>query len=131
MFNTNIVEPKPLLMLREATAKHERFRLESTHDVAQFLVLLMRMNKAKTILEVGSFTGVALLTMALELPEDGRAYALDVSEDYCNVGKPFMKEAGVLDKIEYLIGPAVDSLAQLSERGLNGTMDLIFIDADK
>ena len=57
MFNTNIVEPKPLLMLREATAKHERFRLESTHDVAQFLVLLMRMNKAKTILEVGSFTG--------------------------------------------------------------------------
>ena len=43
--------------------------------------------------------GVALLKMALELPEDGRAWALDTKEDYCNVGKPFMKEAGVLDKV--------------------------------
>eukprot|EP00116_Pleurobrachia_bachei_P004233 sb/3464495/ len=106
--HTNIIEPKPLVLLRQKTAVHERGIMESTHDVGQLLVLLMRMTNAKNVLETvfrkgglehsPFYPGVALLKMAYELPKDGKAYAMDVSDEYCNVGKPFMEMAGLRDQ---------------------------------
>ena len=61
--HTNIIEPKPLVLLRQTTAKHERAIMESTYDVGQLLVLLMRMTNAKNVLEVGSFTGKFIDTL--------------------------------------------------------------------
>jgi len=128
--HTNIVESDPLTALRKVTSKHARSVMESTHDVGQLLVFLMRTLNAKTVVEVGSFTGVALLKMAEELPVDGTAYALDISDEFVNIGKPFLKQAGVLDKVHYKIGPAADSLVDMKSTLLE-KVDLCFIDADK
>ncbi|XP_063675627.1 uncharacterized protein LOC134812243 [Bolinopsis microptera] len=129
--HSNIAESSELQELRELTAQHERGVMESTPDVGQFLTFITRMVKAKNIIEVGSFTGVALLRMVQELPADGKAFALDVQDDYVKVGKPIMEKAGVLSKIDYRIAPALDSLVQLKEEGYTGKIDLCFIDADK
>jgi len=129
--HTNMTDSSELQELRKLTAQHEQGVMESTPDVGQFLTLLARMLKAKNVLEVGTFTGVALLRMAQELPADGKAFALDVKDDYVNIGKPLMEKAGVLSKIDYRIAPALESLVKLKEEGYTGKIDLCFIDADK
>jgi len=129
--HSNMMDSSELQELRELTAQHERGVMESTPDVGQFLTFLMRVLKAKHIVEVGSFTGVGLMRMAQELPADGKAFALDVNDDYVNIGKPVMEKAGLLSKIDYRIAPALDSLVQLKEEGYTGKIDLCFIDADK
>jgi len=129
--HTNMTDSSALQELRQLTAQHEQGVMESTPDVGQFLTFLVRMLKAKNVVEVGSFTGVALMRMAQELPADGKAFALDVNDDYVKVGKPIMEKAGLLSKIDYRIAPALESLVQLKEEGLTGKIDLCFIDADK
>ena len=129
--HTNIAEPAELQKLRQITAIHERGEMESTQDVGQVLVFLMRMLGAKTVVEVGSFTGVAALKMAYELPEEGKIFVLDTMSEYTEVGKPLFEKAGLLPKVDYRIAPALESLVTLKDEGFTGKVDLCFIDADK
>jgi predicted O-methyltransferase YrrM len=92
----------------------------------QFLGLLVRLTGAKRILEVGTFTGYSSISMALALPDDGRVITCDVNAETTEVARRYAAEAGVVDRIEYRIGPGLDSIA-----ALEGEFDLIFIDADK
>ena len=62
---------------------------------------------------------------------DGIVHALDVSEEFTSIGKPFWKEAGVEHKIKLTIAPAAESLTKLVEAGEENTFDFAFIDADK
>jgi caffeoyl-CoA O-methyltransferase len=92
----------------------------------QFLGLLVRLTRAKRVLELGTFTGYSSISMALALPDDGRVITCDVNEETTEIARGYAAEAGVVDKIDYRTGPGLDSLAQL-----DGEFDLIFIDADK
>jgi caffeoyl-CoA O-methyltransferase len=92
----------------------------------RFLGSLVRSTGAKRILELGTFTGYSSISMALALPDDGRLITCDVNPDTTEVARRYAAEAGVVDRIEYRTGPALDTIAQL-----DGEFDLIFVDADK
>jgi caffeoyl-CoA O-methyltransferase len=92
----------------------------------RFLEFLVRQTKASRILELGTFTGWSSISMALGLPAGGRIITCDVDEETNAIAQRYAEEAGVRDRIEYRLGPALETLATL-----DGPFDLIFIDADK
>jgi caffeoyl-CoA O-methyltransferase len=92
----------------------------------QFLGWLVWLSAAQRILEIGTFTGYSSISMALNLPEGGRIISLDVNEETTAVARRYAKEAGVDDRIDYRVGPALEAL-----EALDGQFDFVFIDADK
>jgi caffeoyl-CoA O-methyltransferase len=92
----------------------------------QFLGALVRSTRARRILELGTFTGYSSISMALELSADGELITCDVNEETTEIARRYAQEAGVADKIDYRLGPALDTVAQL-----DGEFDVVFIDADK
>ena len=92
----------------------------------RFLGALVRSTGATRILELGTFTGYSSISMALALPDDGRLITCDVNPETTEIARRYAAEAGVVDRIEYRTGAALDTIAQLDVQ-----FDLIFIDADK
>ncbi len=92
----------------------------------QFLGALVRSVGAKRILELGTFTGYSSISMALALSDGGRVITCDVDPETTEIARRYAQEAGVADRIEYRLGPALDTIG-----GLDGEFDLVFIDADK
>jgi predicted O-methyltransferase YrrM len=95
------------------------------------MALLIKLIGAKKTLEVGVFTGYSSLVVALALPADGKIVACDVSEEYTSVARRYWQKAGVADKIDLHIAPALETLDKLLTAGEAGTFDFAFIDADK
>jgi caffeoyl-CoA O-methyltransferase len=93
-----------------------------------FLTTLTRALGVKSAIEIGTFTGYSALCIARGLPADGTLLACDVSEEWTSVGRPYWEKAGVADRIDLKIAPALDTLKALPS---NATFDLAFIDADK
>lgn len=91
-----------------------------------FLSFLVTMTQAKRVLEVGTFTGWSSIAMARALPEGGSLVTCDINEETNAVARRYAEEAGVADRIDFRLGPAVETLATL-----DGPFDLAFIDADK
>ncbi|NXK89654.1 CMTD1 protein, partial [Formicarius rufipectus] len=120
-----------LKKLRLLTAEHPWGRMMVSCDQAQLMANLVKLIKAKKVLEIGVFTGYNALNMALVLPDNGRVIACDVNEDYAKIGKPLWKEAGVEHKIDLRIKPAIQTLDELLASGEAETFDFAFIDADK
>jgi caffeoyl-CoA O-methyltransferase len=87
---------------------------------------LVWLSRARNVLEIGTFTGYSSISMALNLPERGHIISLDVDEETTAVARRYAEEAGVADRIDYRIGPAIETLETLP-----GPFDLVFIDADK
>ena len=96
----------------------------------KLLNLLVRMNKAKRILEIGTLGGYSTIWMARALPADGKIVTLELDTHHAKVARANIKRAGLSKLVELRMGPALDSLAMLSGEGA-GPFDLIFIDADK
>ncbi len=92
----------------------------------RFLAELVRMSRARRVLELGTFTGFSSISMALALPPGGRIITCDVNEETTAIAQRYAEEAGVVDRIDYRVGPALKTIAQLT-----GPFDLVFIDADK
>jgi predicted O-methyltransferase YrrM len=92
----------------------------------QFLGWLVWLSQARQVLEIGTFTGYSSVSMALSLPEGGRITSLDVNDETTAAARRYAEEAGVADRIDYRVGPAIETLQQL-----DGPFDLVFIDADK
>ncbi len=95
------------------------------------LRLLGQVIGAKKYLEVGTFTGFSSLTMALALPDDAEIVCCDVSKDYTDIARTFWEKAGVSDRVDLRLGPAVESLQDMIDDGQSGRFDIAFIDADK
>lgn len=90
--------------------------------------LLVRLTGARFVVEVGTFTGYSALCIARALPDDGRLLCCDVSEEWTAIGRRYWDRAGVGDRIELRIAPAIETLAALPA---DTVIDLAFIDADK
>ena len=94
-----------------------------------FLELIIKISKAKKILEIGTFTGLSTLSMALGLPDDGFLIALDKNKETGKKALNFFKKANQDRKIKTIIKPALESLNEIKKENLS--FDIIFIDADK
>ena len=129
--NVSLREPDIVRRLREETARHPEANMQVSPEQGQFLGLLAHLMGARRALEVGVFTGLSSLHVALALPPEGRIIACDVSEEYTSIARRYWREAGVADKIDLRIGPAVDTLDALLKDGAEGSFDFAFVDADK
>jgi predicted O-methyltransferase YrrM len=117
--------------LREATRAHPHAGMQILPDQAQLLALLARLIGARQAIEIGVFTGYSALSVALALPVDGRLLACDISDAAPRIGQPYWQQAGVADKIDLRIGPALATLDDELAAGRAGAYDFAFIDADK
>jgi predicted O-methyltransferase YrrM len=96
----------------------------------KLLSLLVRIRSAKKVLEIGTLGGYSTIWMARGLPAGGRIVTLELDPHHAKVARSNFERAGVSDQVELRVGPALQSLAALSDENA-GPFDLIFIDADK
>jgi predicted O-methyltransferase YrrM len=101
-----------------------------TPNVGKFLQLLARLMGARSILELGTLGGYSTIWLARALPADGRLITLEVDPRHAEVARANIARAGLIDKVELRLGPALETLPKLEREG-RGPFDLIFIDADK
>lgn len=128
----NSLKELPILAeLRQETEHHKQARMQISPDQGQLIALLIRLMSARRVLEIGVFTGYSSLTIALALPMDGRLVACDISEEYTSIAKRYWRLAGVQEKIDLRIAPALQTLDSLLESGQAETFDFAFVDADK
>jgi caffeoyl-CoA O-methyltransferase len=124
-------EPEILRRLREETAQRPDAQMQLSPEQGQFLGMLVRLVGARRTLEVGVFTGLSSLHVALALPPEGRLIACDISPQSTAIARRYWREAGVANKIDLRIGPAADTLDALLQEGAAGSFDFAFVDADK
>ncbi len=124
-------EPEVLRRLRDETAGLSAANMQIAADQGQFMALLVKLMGATSIVEVGTFTGYSALAMALALPEDGRMVCCDISEEWTAIARRYWRAAGVADRIELVLQPALDTLDRLLAEHRGGDFDFAFIDADK
>ncbi|WP_440937090.1 O-methyltransferase [Candidatus Pelagibacter sp.] len=103
----------------------KRMQIDPTQ--CNFLHLIIKIANIKSVLEIGTFTGLSALSISLALPNDGKLIALDKNEETNKVAVNFFKKANQDHKIKTIIKPAIDSLEELK----NEKFDMVFIDADK
>lgn len=96
----------------------------------KLLSLLARMQGAKKVLEIGTLGGYSTIWMARALPVDGKVVTLELDPHHASVARSNFERAGVSDRVELRVGPALQSLAALGAENA-GPFDFIFIDADK
>ncbi len=102
--------------------------MQISHDEGELLTMLVRLVGARNAVEVGTFTGYSSICIARGLPDDGQLLCCDVSEEWTSIARRYWESAGVADRIELRIAPAVDTLRALPE---DRSFDFAFIDADK
>jgi caffeoyl-CoA O-methyltransferase len=124
-------EHPELAKLREATASHPRAGMQISPEQGALLQMLVRLINARRTIEIGVFTGYSALAVALALPPDGRILACDISDEYTRVGRPYWERAGIAQKIELVLEPALHTLDARLATGEAGRYDFAFIDADK
>jgi len=102
-------------------------RMQVATSQCHFLHLIIKTSNIKNVLEIGTFTGLSALSIALALPDDGKLVALDKDEGTNKVALDFFKKANLVNKIQTIVKPALESLDELK----NSKFDMVFIDADK
>lgn len=117
---------------RLAAATRERFPDQATMNVGpdqgHLLAMLVAVTGARLVVEIGTFTGMSALWMARALPPDGRLVCFDLTDEYQPTARAAWDAAGVTDRIEVVIGPAADRLAEFPT---DPPIDVAFVDADK
>jgi predicted O-methyltransferase YrrM len=131
VFNQIAKETPLQRQLRAETAALPDSRMQIGPDQGTFLAMLVRMIGARRALEIGVYTGYSSLAVAAALPDDGKLIACDLNEEWTNVARRYWTQAGLTDRIELRLGPAVVTLNALLAAGAAGTIDFAFIDADK
>jgi len=131
LISVSVREPELLTQLREETAKLPMSQMQIAPEQGQFMALLVQLMGVTKALEVGVFTGYSSLIVALALPKNGKLVACDVDEDYTSIARRYWEKAGVSEKIDLHLAPALETLDRLLEDGQAETFDFAFIDADK
>jgi O-methyltransferase len=117
--------------LRRETGEMAWANMQVSAHQGQQMAFLTRLIGARIAVEVGTFTGYSALAVAEALPTDGKLYCCDVSKEWTDIGRRYWKEAGVADRIELAVAPALETLDRLLMTGLAGEVDMAFIDANK
>lgn len=117
--------------LRIETSKLEAGGMISGSDVGSFLGILAQSVNSKKAIEIGTFTGYTALKVASVLPKDGKLICCDISSEWTSIGRRYWQEAGVSEKIDLKIAPAIQTLKSIIANGQENTFDFAFIDADK
>ena len=102
-------------------------RMQVATSQCHFLHLIIKTSNIRNVLEIGTFTGLSALSIALALPENGKLIALDKNEETNKIAVSFFKKGNLDNKIQTIVKPALDSLEELK----NNKFDMVFIDADK
>lgn len=131
MREVTLREPEALRRVREETEQHPDASLQSAPEQGQLLYLLALAVGARRALEVGVFMGYSSTWVALALPPDGKLIACDRSEEYTRRARQTWRDAGVEERVELRLGPALDTLDGLLAAGQAGSFDFAYIDADK
>lgn len=131
LLSVSLREPDVLRQLRDETQQHPSSMMQITADQGQFLSFLVQLIGATKTLEVGVFTGYSALSVALALPANGKIVACDISEEYTAIARRYWEKAGVADKIDLQIAPALETLDRLLAEGQANSFDFAFVDADK
>src|SRR5215831_15271996 len=117
--------------LRAETARLPEGGMQIGPDQGALLALLVHAIGAKRAIEIGTFTGYSALAVAAALPSDGKLVCCDKSKEWTTVAQRYWKEAGLADRIELRLGPALETLQALATQYGPGSFDFAFIDADK
>lgn len=120
-------EPEHLYKLYRATnVELLHGRMASGHLQGRLLKMLVRMIRPKNILEVGTFAGYSAICMAEGLEDGGKVYTFEINDEQEDFTRPWIESSDVADKIEFIIGDAIEEAPKL---GI--TFDMAFIDGDK
>jgi predicted O-methyltransferase YrrM len=126
-----LVQPEPALTSAlEASAAAGLPAINVSPPQGKFLQLLLRLQGAKRVLEIGTLGGYSTIWLARGLPDDGRLITLECESLYADVARDNIARAGLSRKVELRFGPATHSLAALVAEK-SASFDFIFIDADK
>jgi predicted O-methyltransferase YrrM len=126
-----LLEPDPSLdAALEASREGGLPPINVAPNQGKLLNLLVRSLGAKSVLEIGTLGGYSTIWMARALPDTGRLITLEALEKHASVAQGNLERAGIAERVEIRLGPALDSLKQLAEQGA-GPFDFVFIDADK
>lgn len=117
--------------LRATTQAMTQGGMQISPEQGRFMAFLVGALGVRLALEIGTFTGYSALCVAQALPAGGKLVCCDVSAEWTAVGQKAWAAAGVADRVELHVGPALDTLAALRAQGLEGKFDFAFIDADK
>jgi len=131
LLDVSLRESPLLRRLREETAQLPMARWQIAPEQGQFMALLVQLTGARKILEIGTYTGYSALCMAQAAGEEGRLICCDLPGDYNTVAERYWAEAGVAERIDLRLAPALETLNALERGGQVESFDLIFIDADK
>ena len=131
LLSVSVREAEVLTKLREETNQHSMSVMQISPDQGQFMGLLVQLLGAKKTLDIGVFTGYSSLVVALALPPDGKVIACDIDQDSTAIARRYWQAAGVEDKIDLRLAPALETLDNLIGSGQTGSFDFVFIDADK
>jgi caffeoyl-CoA O-methyltransferase len=110
------------------TAAMPRAEMATTPDEAALLTMLARLVGARRAVEVGTFTGYGAISIARGLADGGRLTCLELDEDYAAIARRNLDDAGVADRVEIVVGPALESLRAMPAEP---TFDYALLDADK
>lgn len=129
--NDKLIQPDPILdEVLKANQEAELPAIDVSPSQGKFLHLLASLKGAKRILEIGTLGGYSTIWLARALPKDGQLITLELSAHHAEVARANLKRAGVSHLVEVIVGPGLDTLTVLKDRGTD-PFDLIFIDADK
>ncbi len=129
--SVSLREDEILRRCREETAEHKWANMQISPEQGQFMTMLVKLLDARKIIELGVFTGYSSLCMARALPAGGKLIACDVNKEYTDKASQYWQAAGVAEKIELRLAPALDTLTDLLRHGEAGNFDFIFVDAIK
>ena len=124
--HTNPESPLLRRINRETYSEVLLPQMMSGHLQGRVLAQISQMIAPRRILEIGTFTGYSAICMAEGLSKDGKLTTIDINEELEEKVRQYLAEAGLQDKVEYLIGPALELLTRLKDE-----FDLVYIDADK
>jgi caffeoyl-CoA O-methyltransferase len=117
-----------LARVARETAEMPRAVMQTTPDEAALLTMLAQLVGAQRALEVGTFTGYGAICIARGLAHGGRLTCLELDEEYAAIARRNLEDAGVTDRVEIVVGPALESLRAMPAEP---TFDYVFLDADK
>ncbi len=103
-------------------------RMMTSPDEAALLTMLARLTGAATALEIGTFTGYGAVAIARGLVDGGTLTCLELEEEFAEIARANLRDAGLDDRAEIVVGPAAESLAEMPEKP---TFDFVYLDADK